>query len=454
MFLILLGMQPIARAQDTSPLAVIQSAVDKSAEQLKSTVVQVKLEGYASRSQSYTIVGGQLRANTSSGNLVTLNGTVVSNAGHVVVMGQFPADKVEQVEILIGNLEVPGKIVGKDNLLNMTLIEIDPHPALKSVLALEEGRLKGGDFTVLLEAGRENWDYQPMLSLSMCRGEIPGNYTKYLLDQTSSRFKGSPVVSLDSKFAGFCLGGGEVLAISDIREDLEELINKGIKGDMSPDDEKKNKGWLGATISSINEDFARMKSIPQHAVLASYIVPDSPAKKSGMKTGDLIVGVQGKPLRFSGIRSKNLFFHLLRPRRDKPFEVTVLRDGKEVALKGKFAKWPEPDTLQADDLGITVSDIAAQDLVLLNLHEMNGVRVTQVQKGSPAAVSGSMRRTLLSTNDVITSLGEMPTPNVKAFNNALRKIRQRGDKVLLVEYRRGRSAGFAGLNLGLGENAK
>ena len=82
-----------------------------------------------------------------------------------------------------------------------------------------------------------------------------------------------------------------------------------------------------------------------------------PAGRAGLRAGDIVVGVNGKDLRFKGDRAKDLFFQMLRPRKDRPFSLTVLRDGAETVLEGIFAEPPEPQTLRADDLGITVSDI-------------------------------------------------------------------------------------------------
>jgi len=83
--------------------------------------------------------------------------------------------------------------------------------------------------------------------------------------------------------------------------------------------------------------------------------------------------------------------------------------------------------------------------------DAGGVLVTNVKKGSPAGNSGSMRRSLIGKNYVITELGGVPTPDLESFTNALEKIRSEKPEVLLVRFWRGRTTGYAGLNLKIGD---
>jgi S1-C subfamily serine protease len=87
----------------------------------------------------------------------------------------------------------------------------------------------------------------------------------------------------------------------------------------------------------------------------------------------------------------------------------------------------------------------------MNLTVDQGVLVTEVIKGSPAANSGSLGQTLLARNDVIVELAGQPVTDVAGFGKILEKLRREKPPVVLVKYQRGLLAGFAGLNLSLGE---
>jgi S1-C subfamily serine protease len=61
---------------------------------------------------------------------------------------------------------------------------------------------------------------------------------------------------------------------------------------------------------------------------------DSPAEKAGLRQGDLIVEVAGKPV-------KNITAYMgemNKAKRGEPLEITVSRDGKKVILKVELPK--------------------------------------------------------------------------------------------------------------------
>ena len=91
---------------------------------------------------------------------------------------------------------------------------------------------------------------------------------------------------------------------------------------------------------------------------------------------------------------------------------------------------------------------------ILRLCDSNGVLITEIRKGSPAAVSSSFRRTLLSMNDVIVEMAGMPTPTLEEFGKVLETIRKNKTKVIQITYWRGKASGYAGLNLEKNENGK
>jgi hypothetical protein len=69
----------------------------------------------------------------------------------------------------------------------------------------------------------------------------------------------------------------------------------------------------------------------KEGLLISSVVPEGPAAKAGLKDGDRIVEVAGKP-----VKNIQVYMVLMRDqKRDQPIEVTVLRGGKKINLKVK-----------------------------------------------------------------------------------------------------------------------
>jgi serine protease Do len=241
-----------------------------------------------------------------------------------------------------------------------------------------------------------------------------------------------------------------VLAMTDLGDDLKRFVAEAT-GLTSAEDEKKKKGWFGAMLEPINKDYAKARKLPTSSLYVMHAGKDSPAAAAGLRDGDLIVGVNGQPLRFSGIRSQDYFLKSLHLRAGEKFALSVLRQNKPLELSGTITKRPEPETLRAEDLGVTVSGITDNVAFTFNLASTQGVLVTDVQRGSPAATSGTLRQTLISKADVITELAGQPTPTIDAFSRALETIRREHPPVVLVKYYRGPLTGYAGLNLAIGE---
>ena len=128
----------------------------------------------------------------------------------------------------------------------------------------------------------------------------------------------------------------------------------------------------------------------------------------------------------------------------------MLRDGKRIRGEGVLTKRPEPSTLQAEDLGVTVSEINQVMETQLNLFETEGVMVTTLKRGSPAATGRQFGQTLLRRGDVITSLGGIETPDLEAFSEALDSVRQDKPEAVLVEFKRGAMESIEALNLRIG----
>jgi serine protease Do len=259
-------------------------------------------------------------------------------------------------------------------------------------------------------------------------------------------------VGVDGRIAGI-VQGRSVLAMSDLGVDLKELLADADDRDRE-EDEEESKGWLGVIMEPINREYARSHGLPKSGLWVVNVAGDSPASACGIREGDLIVGFDGRPLRLSGARAHDYLIKTMRAKPGKPFRVSVMRDGKTLALSGTFAKRPEEASLRADDIGVTVKAITDAEYFGNNLFTREGVLISDIRKGSPAATSSSFGRPLLSRNDVIVELAGRPTRTLDAFGKALEYIRSEKLEIVQVVYWRGRMTGYAGLKLQQDEDGK
>lgn len=168
------------------------------------------------------------------------------------------------------------------------------------------------------------------------------------------------------------------------------------------------RGFLGIQIGELDPDMARSFGYDGQGVLVSDLVgSDSPAGKAGIRTGDIIVEIEGRPVRSGAELRRSVA--AIAP--DETIKVKVYRDGKykdfrvtlaeypkdPVAMGGGGRFRPEPQEEKDEEredleplrrLGLegveTLNDDVAEQFSV-DLDEVSeGVVVTEVRRGSVA----------------------------------------------------------------------
>ncbi len=430
--------------------ASLQAATAEAAEGAKGTVVLVKLKGDAlTGDQSLIIEGGRMRTSEQAG-AKTATGLILTTNGYVVVAENINPSDVTRVEAWVGDTEYRANVIKNDPQLGITVLKMDVDAPVKALNIATADDLQVGEWCVAVQPSDEVLDYEQLITLAVCRGQSAGLYREFLLDSSQAFRPGTPILGLSGNVVGIVQRRGSVLSMNDIRDDLLALIEEAA-GVKSADEEAKKKAWFGAMLSAINKDYARKYGLSKSYLWVHHVVQDGSADSAGVKPGDLIVRVNGRDMRLTDQRAREFFNKALRPKVGQPFRVTVLRDGKMLDLEGVFTKEPEPETVLATDLGVTVKRIDGSDVVNMNLFTGEGVLVVDVKRGSAASVGSNMRSGLLNTGDVITAVDGTPTPDLATFSAVLEALRREQKEIMLVAYRRGRTTGLAALNLKIGE---
>jgi serine protease Do/serine protease DegQ len=150
--------------------------------------------------------------------------------------------------------------------------------------------------------------------------------------------------------------------------------------------------------------------------LVSQVVDGSAAEKAGIKAGDVITAVNGKPVKDAGALRNQIGLLRIGDKVDislmrdgKPRRVTAVIGERDAAAEARSAGVHEG--LQGADLGDA---------------QGGGVLVRSVAEGSPAAQRG------LRANDVILSVGRTRVANLAEFERATQ-----GLQAFVVQIRRG-----------------
>jgi serine protease Do len=251
---------------------------------------------------------------------------------------------------------------------------------------------------------------------------------------------GGPLVNLEgqviginsaikSRSGGF-QGVGMAISSNLAKNIMQQLLKSGVV----------HRGYLGVQIKDVTDPaLARRLGVPgEGGVLVTQVFPDSPSEKAGLKEGDVITALAGKPVK----ESRELQNIVAGLPTGKPVDLAVIRDGKEKTLEVKVAEQPkefgstaeepaprqgrsERDNVSLDKFGLEVTDLTPEVADQLGYKESAaGALITQVERNSPAFEAG-LRRGMLVT--------KVEKQAVKSARDLRDKLKKAGDDGVLLQ---------------------
>jgi serine protease Do len=157
--------------------------------------------------------------------------------------------------------------------------------------------------------------------------------------------------------------------------------------------------WLGAFgLEPVDPEVAKfLKLENQSALVVSEVLENSPAEKAGLKSHDIIVALDGRPL--PRLKPDQVVANYLEREIDRrvpgdKLPLTVLRDGQRLELDVTLGDEPrvirEAERRYFERLGFTGREFLYGDGIArrVKLADQQGVIVDFVKPNSPAAMSG------------------------------------------------------------------
>ncbi|MCB1488061.1 MAG: PDZ domain-containing protein, partial [Bauldia sp.] len=202
------------------------------------------------------------------------------------------------------------------------------------------------------------------------------------------------------------------------------------------------RGWLGVRIQEVTDEIAEGLAMDDAVgALVAGVTDAGPAAEAGIAPGDVIVKFDGRPV--------SAMHELPRMVADEPVgkevEVVVIRKGAEETLKVKLGHLEEAEaedvaTLETDQppeteepavvagpLGLTLSDLSPTLREKFGIkEEINGVVVTDVTEGSPAAEKR------VQAGDVIIEISQEPVDSPEAIDERIKQLKTDGRKSALL----------------------
>jgi serine protease Do len=377
--------------------------------------------------------GPQIEHGIGSGVIISPDGYILTNE-HVV-------DGATQIRVTLHDRRIlSGKVVGLDKLTDLAVVKVEAHD-LPSIAWGDSGKLQPGQ-TVL--AFGSPFGY---LQFSVTRGIVsavdrpnpfrddarkPGGFIQSdaAINPGNS---GGPLVNARGELVGIntiiatssgsFAGAGFAIPSQLARTVADQLIKTG----------SVHHGYLGIAMNDVTPENAQFFNLKDaEGAIVAQVTPDSPAGSAGVKSGDVIVGLNGKKIANGGALQVAV-------NEDAPgttVELAIMRDGSPRTVSVKVGEFNAKTEVAAKDgegaakggrLGLALGDLSPNIRQQLGIAEsVKGAAVTSVKPGSPADDAG------IAPGDVIVEVNRKPVSSAQELVAAVRNSPDGKDILLLV----------------------
>jgi serine protease Do len=203
-----------------------------------------------------------------------------------------------------------------------------------------------------------------------------------------------------------------------------ELFSGGVASPPAIEEQEK-RSWMGIIMQPLGEDLIHYWRLDADGgVIISSVLDGSPAQKAGLRTSDIVVGLQGQPITIR--KDEDLGEFRRRVERlgvGSTVQLSYLREG--VAREATLTLEEAPLTafsareMEDDDLGVTVRQITLDDLLGQNLDPATrGVVVSDLEQAGWGQLGG------LQAGDIIQAVDGRPVEDTEGFGHQVDRLRE------------------------------
>ncbi len=357
------------------------------------------------------------------------SGVVIREDGYILT-NRHVVEEAEKIEVRFKDGRTfAATIRGVDPRSDVAVLKIEAK-GLPAAKFADSDKTRVGEFAIAIGAPF-NLDYSVTFGHVSAKGRtdlLPGVSPGTPMDQdfiqTDASINpgnsGGPLVNIS----------GEIIGINTLIRGLHTGIGFAIPANLARElseaiikDGKVVRARLGIIARGIKDDLELRGQVFKGAtngVLVAGLQQNGPASKSELKLEDIITHVEGTP-----VANAQQLRNSVRNKANLPVTLSVVRDGKPMKIKLTPEAWPdEPADLvasnrksnevQADDLGITVKALTKELAKEHGVKPTEGLIVTEVDDGSPAAKRG------LKPGTIITEVNRKSVSDLQDFREALK----------------------------------
>ena len=392
--------------------------------------------------QFFSPFGDQFPQGESRGHSLGSGVIIDSDEGYIITNNHVIDDAEDIKVILYDKREVRGTIVATDPPSDLAVIKVDPN-GLSTVALGNSDQLSVGEWVVAIGSPfglhlNHTVTAGIVSAIGRSSGISRNNFEDFIQHDAAINpgNSGGALFNLDGELVGINTaiatdgysranaGVGFAIPINMVKRVMEDLISDG----------KVTRGWLGIQIQDVDEGMAKALQLNGwNGAIISQVIKNSPAEDAGVEKQDVIIAVNGVKVDDSS-NLKNL---ISSGRPHDKTKLTLIRDGHEKKLTVTLGIRPGEKELAEtyrygeklfDILGLRVETFENRDPK--NLDYVNGVKIVEVKKDSPASDNN------INRGDIITEMGKTSIKEKNEYDLELESY-SKGNTIMLRIVRNG-----------------
>lgn len=356
------------------------------------------------------------------------SGFFVSEDGYIVTNNHVVENGSKFTIITDDGSELDAKLIGADPKTDLAVLKVDEKRKFTYV-SFSEKVSRVGEWVVAVgnPFGLGGTVTAGIISASG-RDIGSGPYDDYVqIDAAVNKGNsGGPAFNLNGEVIGvntaiFSPSGGNVgIAFAISARSASEVVDDLIKnGSVS-------RGWLGVQIQPVTKDIADSLGLEDaQGAIVSEAQKSSPASKAGIRSGDVIASVDGKPVK----TPKELARAIASFEPESTVKIEVLRNGKREVVDVELGTLPgAPKRAALNQQGEADAEpVDLNELGIAVVKSRGSVIVADVNPNGPAAEKG------VRSGDVVVSINGRDVNSVNEVGQALTSAIENNRKAVLFQ---------------------
>jgi serine protease Do len=428
----------------TDALHVFNESIQQLTESVSGAVVQVLTSGYSVSDRSANNAAAVLspERGTGAGVVLTSDGYIVTNA-HVVANARkirvLLNDRERQRTSETGGMRGPleGKLIGLDRMTDLALIKVEAKN-LASLQLADSSDLRQGQIVLAFGSplGLDNSVSMGVVS-STARQLDPGNPMIFI--QTDAPINpgnsGGPLVDVDGRVVGLNTlilsqsGGSEGIGFA-IPSNIVRSVYEQLRTDGHV-----HRGQIGVFVRTITPALAKgLRLSREEGVILEDVIPGGPADAAGLKVGDIVLTVAGRPVH----NLREFALSLYRFKVGESAQLELLRDSKKLTMTVPVIERTDDPMRFADFVNQRENLIPKLGIMGLTLNDQVKGLLPELRIDSGVVVAARIGDTQywgddLQQGDVIHTVNGRPITDVASLRTAVNALPADTPLVLQVE---------------------